>query len=196
MDASHRRRIKGSLALSGGRVYVGDYDGRPRRECADRAARLARLGAATCGGRGAFYSTPAVGYGRVFIGNTDGKVYAYGAASGRLLWSQSTGGYVYSSPAVWRRLILVGSYDHSSTRWMPRRATSAGAGRTARSRSASVIAGVVYFSTFAERTYALDAASGKELWRFEDGKYSPVVADRERLYLVGLGRLYGMVERR
>ena len=80
---------------------------------------------------------------------------------------------------------------------MPRRATSAGAfGRTARSRSASVIAGVVYFSTFAERTYALDAASGKELWRFEDGKYSPVVADRERLYLVGLGRLYGMVERR
>ena len=51
-------------------------------------------------------STPRrrLAYGRVFIGSTDGKVYAFGATSGRLLWSQSTGGYVYASPAVWRRL--------------------------------------------------------------------------------------------
>jgi outer membrane protein assembly factor BamB len=192
-------RIKGSLALSGGRVYVGDYDGGLYAVNA-RTGRLAWRASAQprLGGRGAFYSTPAVGYGRVFIGNTDGKVYAYGAASGRLLWSQSTGGYVYSSPAVWHRLILVGSYDHSfyaldaatgDIRWRFR-------ANGPISGSASVIAGVVYFSTFAERTYALDAASGKELWRYEDGKYSPVVADRERLYLVGLGRLYGMVERR
>ena len=59
-----------------------------------------------------------------------------------------------------------------------------------------MIAGVVYFATFAERTYGLDAATGRELWRWPDGKYSPVVADGERLYLVGLGRLYGMAERR
>ena len=116
----------------------------------------------------------------------------------RLLWSQSTGGYVYASPAVWRRLILVGSYDHSfyaldaatgDVRWRFR-------ANGPISGSASVIAGVVYFATFAERTYALDAARGRELWRWPDGKYSPVVADRERLYLVGLGRLYGMVEKR
>ena len=192
-------RIKGSPALSGGRLYVGDYDGGLYALNA-RTGRLAWRSSAQprLGGRGAFYSTPAAGYGRVFIGNTDGKVYAFGATSGRLLWSQSTGGYVYSSPAVWNKLILVGSYDHSfyaldaatgDVRWRFR-------ANGPISGSASVIAGVVYFSTFAERTYALDAATGRELWRWPDGKYSPVVADAERLYLVGLGRLYGMVERR
>ena len=63
------------------------------------------------GGRGQFYSTPAVAYGRVYIGSTDGKVYSYGAASGKLRWSQGTGGYVYGSPAVWRKTVYVGSYS-------------------------------------------------------------------------------------
>ena len=60
---------------------------------------------------------------------------------------------------IWRRLILVGSYDHSfyaldaatgDVRWRFR-------ANGPISGSASVIAGVVYFATFAERTYALDA---------------------------------------
>ena len=60
---------------------------------------------------------------------------------------------------------------------------------------ATVLNGVVYFSTFKERTYALDARTGKQLWTFEDGKYAGVVADRERLYLIGHARVYGMVEK-
>jgi outer membrane protein assembly factor BamB len=191
-------QIKGSLAASGGRVYVGPYDGHVYALDA-KTGRLAWRASAQerLGGRGTFYSTPAAAYGRVYIGNTDGKVYAFGATTGRLLWSQSTRGYVYASPAVWKRRILVGSYDHGfyaldaatgDVRWRF-------AANGPISGAASVIAGVVYFSTFAERTYALDAARGTEVWRWPDGKYSPVVADRERLYLVGLGRLYGMVER-
>ena len=191
-------RIKGSPALSGGLLYVGDYDGH-LYALDGRTGRLVWQASAQprLGGRGTFYSTPALGYGRVFIGSTDGKVYAYGATSGRLLWSQSTGGYVYASAAVWRRLILIGSYDHTfyaldaatgDVRWRFR-------ANGPISGSASVIAGIVYFSTFAQRTYALNAATGREVWRWPDGKYSPVVADRDRLYLVGLGRLYGLVER-
>ena len=61
---------------------------------------------------GTFYGTPAVAYGRVYIGATDGKVYSFGASSGKLRWSQSTGGYVYSSPAVWRDRVFAGSYSH------------------------------------------------------------------------------------
>jgi outer membrane protein assembly factor BamB len=56
-----------------------------------------------------------------------------------------------------------------------------------------VIAGRVYFATLKGRTYALDARSGKPLWTFPDGKYSPVVADSERLYLIGYARIYGLV---
>ena len=47
----------------------------------------------------------------MFVGNTDGAVYAYGAESGHLLWSKRTGGYVYSSAAVAEKTIYVGSYD-------------------------------------------------------------------------------------
>ena len=51
-------------------------------------------------GSGTFYSTAAVIYGRVFLGNTDGRMYAYDADSGKLDWAMQTGAYVYSSPAV------------------------------------------------------------------------------------------------
>jgi outer membrane protein assembly factor BamB len=64
------------------------------------------------------------------------------------------------------------------------------------SGSATVLQGVVYFSTFDEITYALDARTGKLLWTYKDGKYAGVVADRVRLYLVGHARLYGLVEKK
>ena len=62
------------------------------------------------------------------------------------------------------------------------------------SGSPTIIAGRVYFATLAQRTYALDAATGHLVWTFPDGKYSPVVADTKRLYLVGYTRLYGLEE--
>ena len=59
-----------------------------------------------------------------------------------------------------------------------------------------MIAGRVYFATLSGTTYALDARTGARLWTFPDGKYSPVVADANRLYLVGNARLYGLDEAR
>ena len=58
------------------------------------------------------------------------------------------------------------------------------------SGAASVVDGVVYFSTFGLRTYALAAATGRLLWTWPDGEYSPVVTDGRRLYLTGRGKLY------
>ena len=58
-----------------------------------------------------------------------------------------------------------------------------------------VLGGVVWFSTLRERTYALATDTGRLLWTFPDGKYSPVVTDGERLYLVGLGKLYAFTAR-
>ena len=63
----------------------------------------------------------------------------------------------------------------------------------------TVMAGLVYFATCgslrparlplrrsAARTdLALDARTGKLVWTFPDGQYSPVVADGERVYLAG-----------
>ena len=52
---------------------------------------------------------------------------------------------------------------------------------------------VVYFSTLKGRTFALDARDRQAVWSFPDGKYSPVVAGPERVYLTGYTRLYGLV---
>ena len=191
-------KVKGAVALAGGRLFVGSYDHYVYALDARTGALAWRASAQDrVGGRGNFYSTPAVAYGRVYIGSTDGKVYSFGAASGKLRWSQSTGGFVYGSPAVWERKVYAGSYSGSFV------ALDAATGEEVWSfrangrisGSATVLEGVVWFSTLRERTYALDARTGALLWEFPDGKYAAVVADAERLYLVGHARLYGMVAR-
>lgn len=179
--------IKGSLALTGQRLFIGTYGG-------DVVSLDARTGRVLwrSGGHSRIYSSPAVAYGRVYIGSLDGGVYAFGATTGDLLWAHPTGGYVYASPAVWHGLILIGSYDHTFY------AFDAGTGdirwrfdaNGAISGAATVIDGLVYFSSFKQRTYALDAANGRQITTWPDGKYSPAVADSKHLYLVGLGRVY------
>ena len=67
-----------------------------------------------------------------------------------------------------------------------------------------MLGGLVYFSTCgscstyeqnprSRRTFALDTRTGRVVWRFPDGEYSPVIADRERVYLTGYTHLYGLV---
>jgi len=192
-------QVKGGVAVSGRRLFVGDYSG----HVSALSARTGRVLWSTSaqprfGSTGTFYATPAVAYGRVYIGATDGKMYSFGAATGTLRWSTSTGGYVYSSAAVWRDRVFAGSYSHTfycfdaatgAVRWQFH-------ANGPISGSPTVIAGRVYFATLDRRTYALDARTGRLVWSFPDGKYSPVVADSERLYLVGYAQIYGLVERR
>jgi outer membrane protein assembly factor BamB len=193
-----RGAVKGSVALSGHRLYVGSYDGYVY--CL--AAKTGRLiwkhrGQGRLFGKSRFYSTPTAAYGRVFIGSTDGKMYSFGATTGRLIWSHATGGYVYASPAVWNGMVFVGSY---SKRFFALDAATGDVKWTFKangqiSGSPTVIDGVVYFATFKGRTYALRARTGKQLWSYPDGKYSPAVAAKGHLFLVGYGKVYGMVHR-
>ena len=192
-------QVKGGVAVSGNRVFVGDYSGRVYA----LGLRTGQVFWATqaqprLGNTGTFYATPAVAYGRVYAGATDGKMYSFGAASGKVRWSTSTGGYVYSSAAVWRDRVFAGSYSH--TFYCFDAATGAVLWRFHAngpiSGSPTVIAGRVYFATLKQRTYALDARTGTLVWTFPDGKYTPVVADSERLYLVGYAKVYGLAERR
>jgi outer membrane protein assembly factor BamB len=192
-------RVKGAVAVSGRRLFVGAYDGHVYALNARTGRLLWRSSAQDrFGGRGNFYSTPAAAYGRVFIGNTDGKVYAFGATTGHLLWSSSTGGFVYSSPAVWRRLVFAGSYAGKvvaldaatgATRWDHRTDGPV-------SGAPTVMDGLVYVASLKERTVALDGRTGKLVWSFPDGKYTPIVADRDRAYLVGHTRVYALDPRR
>jgi outer membrane protein assembly factor BamB len=194
-----RSQVKSGVAANGNRLYVGDYSGHlySLNLTTGKVVWQAKV-QPRFGSTGNFYATPTLAYGRIYIGATDGKMYSFGAASGKLRWSQSTGGYVYSSAAVWRDRVFVGSYSGVF------RCYDAATGRVLWtfnangpiSGSPTVMAGRVYFATLKGRTYALDATSGTTLWTFPDGKYSPIVADSERVYLVGYAKVYGLGERR
>lgn len=192
-------RVKGAVTALGNRLFVGSYDGSLYAfDSRNGSLQWRSSSQDRFGGRGTFYSTPSVAYGRVFLGSTDGKVYAFGATTGTLLWSVSTGGFVYSSPAIWNRTVYAGSYAGrlyaidaatGATRW-----TFSANGPI--SGAPTVMAGRVYFATLKGRTYALDAKTGEQVWSYPDGKYTPLVADKDRPYLVGHTRLYGLETRR
>ena len=192
-------QVKAGVAVSGKRLYVGDYSGHVYALSAASGKILWQAKAQPrFGSTGNFYATPAVAYGRVYVGATDGKMYSFGATTGKLRWSHGTGGYVYSSAAVWHDRVLAGSYSHTfycfdaatgAIRWKFK-------ANGPISGSPTVIAGRVYFATLKGRTYALDARTGGLDWTFPDGKYSPVVADADRVYLVGYAKVYGLEQLR
>jgi outer membrane protein assembly factor BamB len=192
-------RVKAGSALAHATLYVGSYDGR-------MYALDERTGALRWSSEGGnFYATPAVAYGKVYAGATNGVIYAYDVEDGRLAWSAPTGSFVYAAAAVWGNTVYVGSYDHTfyafdaqtgSRRW------SRDVGHPI-SGASTVLDGLVYFSTCgscsqyesdpeARHSYAVDARTGRFVWSFPDGEYSPVVSDGRRIYLMGFTTLYGL----
>src|SRR5689334_418557 len=60
---------------------------------------------------GKFFSSPTVSNGVVYIGNSDGKLYAIRSGDGSSIWSFKTAGAVNSTPAVWNGVVVVSSRD-------------------------------------------------------------------------------------
>ena len=193
MDLSRRRRGQ------------GQPHARRRSALLRRTGR--RLWASGSGGAllgsGTFYSTPAVVYGRVFLGNTDGRVYAYDAFNGRLDWAVQTGAYVYSSPAVTNApglgpTIYIGSYDGTFY------ALNARSGQIdwkydAHGRisgSPTIVGHTVYFADLGDhRTYGLGISTGRVSFEMDTGSFDPVISDGENIYLTGNTGLYGLAPR-
>ena len=156
--------VKASPTLSGGLLYFGDYSGHVQAISERNGQLLWRSGSGgTLLGSGTFYSTAAVFYGRVFLGNTDGRIYAYDASTGRLDWAVQTGSYVYASPAVTNApglgpTIYLGSYNGTFYALNARSGHISWSfnahGRI--SGSATIVGKIVYFADLGEhKTYGL-----------------------------------------
>ncbi|HET9074801.1 MAG TPA: PQQ-binding-like beta-propeller repeat protein [Solirubrobacteraceae bacterium] len=201
--------VKGGAALAGDNLYVDDYGGHvydinahTGREIWQASANGGALGFSS----GTFYTTPAVAFGRVYVGNTSGYVYSFAASTGQLAWSHGTGNYVYASPAVANipglgPTVFMGSYDGNfyafnaqsgAVRWMHRDAHG-----DRISGSATIVNGVVYYSDLDDHlTTGLDARTGRVVFTFPDGAFTPVVADPGHIYLSGGYVLYELVPTR
>jgi outer membrane protein assembly factor BamB len=61
---------------------------------------------------GGVETTPAVAFGRVYVGAGDGSLYVLNASNGKLLWKYTTGGPIVASPIVsLNGIVYVGSTD-------------------------------------------------------------------------------------
>jgi outer membrane protein assembly factor BamB len=196
--------VKASPTLSGGILYFGDYSGHVQAVGERRGRRLWDSGSeGALIGSGTFYSTAAVMYGRVFLGNTDGRIYAYDASTGRLDWAVQTGAYVYSSPAVVNApglgpTVYEGSYDGTLYALNARTGhidwSFHAGGRI--SGSATIIGRVVYFADLGtHRTYGLGISTGRVVFQMNTGSFDPVVSDGQNIYLTGSTGLYGLAPR-
>jgi outer membrane protein assembly factor BamB len=199
--------VKGGLAYDNGTLYFGDYGGKVHAVRAGDGKRVWSVG--TSGtrfgfGSGQFYSTAAVAFGRVYLGNTDSRMYSFSTKDGALAWAKGTGGYVYASPSVADvpgvgPTVFAGSYDQrfyafdarsGNVRW-----SFSSGGRI--SGSSTVIGNIVYFSNLGTKeTHGLDVRTGKQVFRFAEGSFTPVVADRRAIYLVGYGNMFEMLPSR
>jgi outer membrane protein assembly factor BamB len=187
--------VKSAPAYYGGKLFVGDYGGYMNAVDAESGKLVWQSGSLGpgFGASGAFYSTPAVAFGRVYAGNNDGRVYSFETGSGELAWSYSTGGYVYSGPTVANTqhsppTVFIGSFDgnvyaigakNGNLRW----SRSAG-GQVIGSLSA--VGDIVYVAEFTGKTTSgLMMRSGRRVFRYSKGTYSPVISDGRRIYLTG-----------
>lgn len=187
--------VKSAPAYRDGILYVGDYGGYMNAV----VARTGKLKWQTAsqgqgfGTSGEFYSTPALAFGRVYAGNNDHRVYSFSQKTGALAWSYSTGGYVYSGPTVAQTpsappTVYVGSFDGNiyalnaksgAVRW----AHSAG-GEVVGSLSA--VGNIVYVAEFSDgSTNGYDMRTGRQVFHYRTGTYTPVISDGRRIYLVG-----------
>jgi outer membrane protein assembly factor BamB len=196
--------VKASPTLKDGVLYFGDYSGHVQAVSERTGRRIWISGSeGALLGSGTFYSTPAAVYGRIFLGNTDGRIYAYDASTGKLDWAVQTGAYVYASPAVTNApgigpTIYLGSYDGTFYALNARSGQIAwrydAGGRI--SGSATIIGRTVYFADLGQhRTYGLGISTGRVLFKMDTGSFDPVISDGQHLYLTGYTGLYALAPR-
>lgn len=187
--------VKSAPAYRHGVLYVGDYGGYMNAVRAGDGHLIWQTGSLGqgFGTSGEFYSTPAVAYGRVYAGNNDTRIYSFDQKDGALAWTYSTGGYVYSGPVVANTrhtgpTVYIGSFDGNvyalnAKSGEPRWIHSAGGSVIG---SLSAVGDIVYAAEF-ENTSTVGFAmkTGRPVFHYKTGAYTPVISDGRRIYLVG-----------
>jgi outer membrane protein assembly factor BamB len=131
---------------------------------------------------GAIVGSPVVVDGTLYVGSSDGKLYAIDGVYGEKKWEFDTGGKIWTSPVVEGGVVYVSNYSRKlfavssadgTLIWQTELPSSIAS-------SPAVSGDNVYLGTFDNHLYAIDRTSGKEKWSFEGGNWfwsTPIVKD-------------------
>jgi len=142
-------------------------------------------------------STPALYKGVGYFGSDDGHLYALDIQTGKLQWKFQAAGAVSSSPAVYHGTVYIEAGDAAfhavdanigREKWtvktdapIPPDPKLMSNGKWEFEHASPVIAGdAVYFGGADGYLYALDPATGKQMWRFKTAgriRATPAIAD-------------------
>jgi outer membrane protein assembly factor BamB len=139
----------------------------------------------------------------VFIGSTDGNLYALSQVSGEKLWSYQAGGPIFSRPLYHDNEIyflsddgilhkldaetgkLIWSFDTGGKSWQRKLPIDENPGWDTAISGATVFGNTIYVGSADGHLYAIDKKNGAEYWRFKTGgpvHSIPVAADGKVLF--------------
>ncbi|MDQ3021340.1 MAG: PQQ-binding-like beta-propeller repeat protein [Bacteroidota bacterium] len=142
---------------------------------------------------GIITSSAAINNDKIYFGSGDNNLYCLNLRTGSEIWSYKTGGEVFSSPLLFKGNVYFGSYDGNfyaldeddgKVNWI---FTTAGEKRFSAPgihgaepkdsvfqdsfdlllSSPTIEDNKIYFTTGSVYCYALDASTGKEIWKFK-----------------------------
>jgi len=121
---------------------------------------------------GAIVGTPVLINDVLYVGTSDGNLYAIETVYGESQWQFATSGKIWTAPAVENEAIYISNYNkkvfavsnQGSTIWNTELPASVAS-------SPALSTDTVFVGSFDNHLYALDLATGKEKWNFEGGNW-------------------------
>jgi len=157
--------IYGTPAVSDTLVYIASYSGKIYAYNTNNLAQ--RWFFPSDGYLQAFVGGMVIADGKLYIGCSDGYIYALDAATGALLNSYQTGDKIWGTPTVEGNTLYIGSFDKKLYALNTADLTLKWSFPTEGSIIAKPLVsnGVVYVGSFDKKMYALNASDGKPKWQ-------------------------------
>jgi outer membrane protein assembly factor BamB len=158
--------VYGNMSINGDQLYIGGYNGKVYTFNVN--TRISNSVVLDTDDSKPIVGGPVVSQGKVFVGSSNGSLYALDGVSLSEIWQFTTGNKIWSTPAVDKGIVFIGSFDKKIY------AVDAVTGKEKWSfvtqgaiLSTPVIdGGTVYVASFDRSIYALDEATGNLKWQF------------------------------
>jgi outer membrane protein assembly factor BamB len=169
-----------SVPVFGNLVYVAGYNGKVFAYDANNLQQ--RWVYPVDGNLSPIISTLVISGNNLYFGCLDNNVYALDISTGALIWKFTTGGEIWSSPAIDNNTVYIASFDKKiyaldaatgAKKWD----FTTGATNVA---TPVTFAGIVYFGSLDRNLYALNQANGEMVWKKSANNWfwaKPVIVD-------------------